>query len=105
MISDKQIEEFENRIESIIEAYAPSSIVREELRNAIEAHEQNKWIEFDKDDTSTWPEPNTPVLITDGENIGHAVQPGTGFFRIIASNTPVAHNLTHWQYPPELPKD
>lgn len=41
----------------------------EGMRKALEAYEANKWVKFDVDDESTWPQRKGHHIVFDGRNV------------------------------------
>ena len=82
--------------------YAPCLEEIEDMRKALEAYEQSKWVEFDVDDESTWPVVpdgwlNVEVIVHDAKNITGKVS--HDYFRPTCGFNHYS-DVTHWQYLP-----
>lgn len=110
MITDEQIEKMVSdiAIHTKLKEHTPFSAVA----NALESYEQSKWIRFDPDDESTWPENKTKVYAYPHGFRSHFERENSHglFWAFIAEKDgrdielELLRNVTHWQPLPEPPK-
>ena len=79
----------------------------EDMRRALEDYDRNKWVKFDVDDESTWPQRKGHHIACDGRNVAHKYWDNTGDRRFRNNSWFVADSVlfkkvTHWQYLPEF---
>lgn len=77
------------------------------IRRTLEAYEQSKWVKFDVNDESTWPQRKGHHIACDGRNVFHKYWDNTGDRRFRNNSWFVADSVlfkkvTHWQPLPEF---
>ena len=102
MITDEQVKIAANSyLSRPIDSYLPDGNLTD-MRKALEAYEQSKWVKFD--DESTWPVVpdgwlNVEVIVHDAKNITDKVS--HDYFRPTCGLHHYS-DVTHWQYLPEF---
>ena len=104
MITDEQVNCF---IAFVLTTQTPVSDVREDVRKALEAYEKSKWVKFDIDDESTYPQRTGHHIAFDGRYVSHKYWNNTGDKRgtnqsWFVSESVNAQKVTHWQPLPEF---
>ena len=81
---------------------------KETLREALEVYEQRKWVKFDVDDKSTYPQRSGHYISFDGRYVSHRYWNNTGQDKRgtnqswFVSESVNAQKVTHWQPLPEF---
>ena len=78
-----------------------------DMRKALEAYEQNKWVKFDANDPSTYPQRTGHHIAFDGRYVSHKYWNNTGDKRVtnqswFVSESVNAQKISHWQPLPEF---
>ena len=102
MITDEQVKIAANSyLSRPIDSYLPDGNLTD-MRKALEAYEQSKWVKFDVDDESTYPPFDVRVLTKLKDDFGKDMSVDFMTHSFEWYNSIRLSYVTHWQYLPEF---